>query len=213
MSFYDIRFPVGISYGSRGGPAYNTSIIVVKSGQETRNINWAYPRSQYDIAYGIRDKDDLETLIDFFHVVQGRAYSFRYKDYFDYKSCHTNETVAFTDQVISTGDNTETEFQIYKYYQKTALDGSPTYTRTRKITKIVYDSLLVGIDGIQQPESEWTADETTGIITFDSPPGNGLSISCGFEFDVHARFDTDVLFVDLEDYLAARANVPIIEVK
>ena len=76
-SFLDIRFPKNISYGSAGGPGYSTSVIEVRSGAEKRNANWDYPRCEYDVSYGIRKQDDLESLIEMFHVAGGRAHSFQ----------------------------------------------------------------------------------------------------------------------------------------
>ena len=78
------RFPDDISYGSRGGPAYNTTVIVVDSGAESRNQRWSYPRHEYDVAYGVNTLARLEELLEFFHVVAGRAIGFRYKDWMDY---------------------------------------------------------------------------------------------------------------------------------
>ena len=210
-SFLDIRFPKNISYGSAGGPGYSTSVIEVRSGAEKRNANWDYPRCEYDVSYGIRKQDDLESLIEMFHVAGGRAHSFRYWDPLDFKSCRTNETPTFTDQVIGTGDGATTDFQIYKTYSKTGLSGS-TYNRTRKISKVVTGTLVVGVDGTQQG-SGWSVDETTGIISFGSPPGNGSTITAGYEFDVHVRFDTDRISASIDDYKSGNIDVPVIEVK
>lgn len=213
MSFYDIRFPKNISYGSSGGPGYNTSVIEVSSGAEQRNANWDYPRCEYDIAYGVREQDDLEALIEFFHIVKGRAYSFRYWDPIDYKSCRTDQTIAFTNQTIGTGDGTEDEFQIYKTYSKTGLNGSTIYSRVRKITKIVASTLVVGVGGVA--DTDWTLDDETGIITFNvgSEPANEAIVTAGYEFDVHARFDTDQISASLDNYKLGTIDVPIIEVK
>ena len=37
----------------------------------------------------------------------------------------------------------------------------------------------------------WTADVSTGVVTFLSPPSVGANLTAGFEFDVPVRFDTD----------------------
>lgn len=211
MSFKGIRFPTDISFGSTGGPAYSTTIISFKSGYEKRNLDWEYPRSSYDVAYGVRERSQLELLLDFFHVVQGRGYTFRYKDPLDYKSCKIDETVQATDQKIGTGDGSTTEFQIYKSYYKTSIDGSTNYSKSRKITKPVRATVVVAVDGTEV--SNYTVDYTTGIITFDTAPADGAEITAGYEFDVHARFDTDEITIDMEAYLTASTEVPVVEVK
>ncbi len=207
MSFLDIRFPTDISYGSAGGPSYNTSVVVVKSGREKRNINWNYPRIEFDVAYGIKEFSDLESLIAFFHIVQGKGYTFRFKDFSDFKSCSIENESSFDDQIIATGDGTTTEFQIYKSYSYES-----SVRQSRKVTKPISSSVSVGINGIEQ-ESGWSVEDTTGIITFNSAPADGASISAGFLFDIEARFDTDSLSTNLEDYKAGSTEVPIIEVK
>ena len=214
MSALDIRFPKGISYGSAGGPGYSTSIIEVRSGAESRNANWDYPRCEYDVAYGIRQQDDLEALIEMFHIAGGRHHSFRYWDPLDYKSCRTNQTLTFTDQIIGTGDGVEVDFQIYKTYSRTALDAVTVYSRVRKITKIVTDTLVVGVGGVQQV-GNWSADYDTGIIAFDvgDEPADEATVTAGFEFDVHARFDTDQISASLDNYKLGTINVGITEVK
>lgn len=214
MSFYDIRFPKEISYGSSGGPGYSTSVIEVRSGAEKRNANWDYPRCEYDVAYGIRNQDDLEALIEMFHIVKGRAYTFRYWDPLDYKSCRTDQTPTTTDQSIGTGDGVEVDFQIYKTYRKTGLNGSTIYSRTRIISKIVTGSLIVGVGGVLQT-GNYDLDDTTGIITFDAgdEPADGAVVTAGYEFDVHARFDTDQISASIDDYKIGAINVGILEVK
>lgn len=206
MAFIDIRFPTNISYGSAGGPKYNTSVIVVKSGREKRNINWNYPRIEFDVSYGILEFSDLENLIAFFHIVQGKGYTFRFKDFSDYKSCNVDTTPSHNDQTITPVGESTTEYQIYKTYSYT------THARqSRKITKPVEGTVCVGIDGTEQT-SGWSMDYSTGIITFDSAPGTA-TVTAGYEFDIEARFDTDSLSTNLEDYKAGSTQVPIIEVK
>jgi uncharacterized protein (TIGR02217 family) len=130
------RFPDSISYGSSGGPSYSTDIVTVSDGSETRNINWAYPRHSYNVAFGIRNQSYLNNLISFFNSVQGKKYGFRYKDWNDYTG--TNQSV------IDNGDGT---FQIVKSYSGTI----------RKITKLVSGTVTVSGGG--------TIDYDTGIIT------------------------------------------------
>jgi len=77
MAFIDTQFPVTISYGSAGGPIYKTSIISIRSGKEKRNIDWQYPRHEWDASVGVRSISDLEGLIAMFNVVQGRGHTCR----------------------------------------------------------------------------------------------------------------------------------------
>jgi uncharacterized protein (TIGR02217 family) len=207
MSFLSVQFPTDISYGSSGGPVYNTSIIVIKSGKEKRNINWNYPRIEFDVSYGVRRMKDLEDLISFFHVVQGKGHSFRFKDWSDYKSCKIDTIPTPTDQPIGAGDGETTNFQLYKVY---SIGG---YSRlARKITKPVLNSVSVAIDGVEQ-SSGWSIEYSMGTVAFDTAPNVGSAITCGFEFDIEARFDTDTISANFQDYKSGSIEIPVIEVK
>lgn len=211
IGFLDIRFPTDISYGSSGGPGYNTTVVSFKSGKEKRNVDWEYPRSNYDVAYGIDDHSHLESLVEMFHVAQGRGFTFRYWDPIDYKSCKLNELITSLDQSLGISDGSTSEFQLYKTYQKTSINGDVVYKKIRKITKPVRDTVLVAVSG--EEVTNFSVDYHTGVISFDSTPSGELEITAGYEFDVHARFDVDEISVNLEDYQVGSLEVPVIEIK
>jgi uncharacterized protein (TIGR02217 family) len=204
------RFPDDISFGSRGGPSWATTVVETDSGAEKRNQRWSYPRHQYDVAYGVNTLARLENLLGYFHVVAGRAIGFRYKDWLDYKSCLRSATPAATDCYIGAGTGALATFQLYKSYAQGA------YARYRKILKPISGTLLVSVNGVTQTETtNYAVDYTTGVITFavGSIPANGLVVRAGFEFDVPVRFDTDELSVNINDYSSGAATVPLIELK
>ncbi len=202
------RFPEDISYGSRGGPAWRTTVVESASGAEARNRHWAYPRHEYDVAYGVTSLERLEALLAFFHVVSGRAIGFRYKDWLDYKSCPAAQTPAATDCGIGTGDGAKRQFQLFKAYR------AGSYSRSRKILKPVPGTVRVALNGVEQTSgADYTVDATTGVVTFTTAPAAGAAVTAGFEFDVPVRFDTDRLAINIEDYRTGAAQVPLIELK
>lgn len=161
MSFLESpRFPEDISYDSSGGPAYETTVVVMKSGFEQRNQVWEYPRCRYNVALGVKTIDRLYQLIEFFHAVAGRAYGFRYKDWSDYKSCAVDKTPTYTDQTIGTGDGVTVDFQLKKVYQVGTLQ------RNRVIKKPVSGTVSVSISDVE--DLRWTVDTKTGLITFSA---------------------------------------------
>lgn len=209
MSFLETpRFPEDISYKSKGGPMYNTTVITVDSGYEQRNINWALPKCVFDVSYGVKTQQQLYYLLEFFHVVAGRGHSFRYKDWSDFKSCddQTHGTLSDTDQTIGTGDAATKTFQLQKLYEKGVL------SRVRYITKPVAGTTIVALDGVPQV-SGWTVDDTTGIITFTVAPGGGVVVSAGFEFDVPVRFDSDSIETQFDNYDLGSTSVGMQEVR
>lgn len=167
MAFLETpRFPDDISYGSRGGPVFSTSIVETANSTEYRNQNWIYPRHQYDIAYGIRNYEDLVTVMEFFYAVRGQADGFRFKDHLDFKSTADTSSPVFSDQSIGTGDASTTAFTLKKNYTKGA------ETLTRLITRPVSSTTIVGIGGVQLL-NQWT--ESSGTVTFDADQQSTVS--------------------------------------
>jgi len=211
MAFHEVRFPTGISRGASGGPERRTEIVTLGSGFEERNQRWSDSRRRYDAGYGVRGTDDLYTVIAFFEERRGQLHGFRWKDWADYKSCAPLEAVSATDQVLGTGDGAEDAFQLVKVY------GSAVAPWTRTITKPVSGTVRVALDSTEQTEgTDFTVDTATGVVTFEpgSVPGNGVSVTAGFEFDVPARFDTDRLAVNLEMFSHGDIpNIPIVELR
>lgn len=203
------RFPESISYGSRGGPQYHTVVKPLDSGANKRNANWVYPVHKYNAAFAIEDWVDLETVHKFFHVCEGRAHGFRYKDWGDFKSCSITGTPAFTDNILGTGDGTVGQtFQLYKKY----ILGSNT--KARKIVKPVSATTSVGWNGIEKSQgSEWTVNTSTGIVTAVSSVPIGQTVTAGFEFDVPCYFASDIFSATLEEYQMGSAQVLIEEEK
>lgn len=103
MGFHDVRFPANLSFGSVGGPERRTDVVTLANGFEERNTPWAHSRRRYDAGLGMRSLDDIELLIAFFEARQGQLYGFRWKDWSDFKTCRSSETVAFQDQIVSYG--------------------------------------------------------------------------------------------------------------
>ena len=87
----------------------------------------------------------------------------------------------------------------------------------RRIQKPVAGSVTVEVDAtLQVLGTDYTLDETTGLINFQSSavPLSGAVISVGFEFDVPVRFDTDHLAVNMATFQAGDVpSVPVVEVR
>jgi len=205
----EVQFPADISKGSSGGPVRRTSITELGNGFEERNTPLAESIHRYDAGLGLRSLDDISEVKDFFEARYGQLYGFRWKDWADYKSCRPKQTPSATDQEIGVGDGTTAAFQIKKAYTS----GVRTYSRT--INKPVAGTVLVAVNSVEQTEgTDFTVDTVTGLIAFVTAPSIGQTITCGFEFDVPARFDTDMLDVNHEAFqVGAVPNIEIVELK
>lgn len=170
--FRDISFPPYVARGATGGPSFSTNVVALASGAEKRNILWANSRGKWNISTGIRTREQMLEVIAFFHVVKGRGYSFRLKDWNDYDA---------SDQVMI--EITPTVWQLVKHYN---IGG---FEHVRIITKPVVGTVTVKIAG--SPVAPAGIDHLAGQVTFASAPPSSPTAS--FEFDVPVRFDTDHL--------------------
>lgn len=199
MSFHEVRLPDDVERGAAGGPGFSTTITELASGFEQRNADWAKARMGFDIGYGIQDKQGFQEVIKFFYARRGRLYGFRFKDWSDYEA---------TDELIGTGNGTDTQFQL----QKTYSDAGGSYVRF--INKPVTGTVTIYVDDVEVDAADYTVDYTTGVVTFDAAVGNGDVVTADFEFDVPVRFDVDKADVELLWSDAGSVpNIPIVELR
>lgn len=91
MAFHDTRLPVDIERGALGGPGFKTTVTPLGSGKEQRNIDWARTRAEFDVGYGLMDQESIlleatiDALLAFFYTREGKAHTFRFKDWADFK--------------------------------------------------------------------------------------------------------------------------------
>lgn len=204
--FDEVRFPPEISYGSKGGPNFKTTVTELESGAEKRNQNWSRPRWEFDVQHGVKTWAQAQQLRSFFVGRRGKAYGFRFKDWGDY---------AITNQAFGTGDGARTTFQLRKSYDTTR-------PFVRDIVKPVANSipfLIVGsapmVGAVKILNIDFTVDWNTGIVTFVAPPAAGQIISCPLgEFDVPVRFDTDLAEMVHDTWnTESWPSIPLVEVR
>lgn len=196
--FHEVQFPPDISYGASGGPGYSTTVVTMVSGHERRNANWAEARGRWNVAHGLKKREQVAELIAFFRARKGRAYGFRFKDWTDYH--------AFA-QLIGIGDGTTKTFQLVKRY------ASGGEIEMRVVAKPVAGTVRVYRDGVEAA-SGWTVDTATGLVTFTSAPASGVQVTADFEFDVPARFDSDQMDITIETYqLGSWGQIIIVEIR
>ena len=206
MAFSEQRLPHRLAFGSTGGVERRTDIVQLASGFEQRSTPWMHGRRRYLVGGGTRSLDEAAELTAFFEARRGRLNGFRFKDFADYASAAPGASVSATDQPIGTGDGATTVFQLSKTY------GEDADAYARPIRKPVAGT--VGIALASASTTAFSVDTTTGFVTFAVPPGVGVEITAGFEFDTPVRFDIDRLDVSLESFDAARVVAfPLIEVR
>jgi uncharacterized protein (TIGR02217 family) len=212
MAFIETpRFPDNISYGSIGGPKYSTTLVISDSGWEYANINWSNARHEFNAAMGVRSMSELSDLVKFFHLCRGRAHSFRYKNWLDYKSCDAEEEITPFDQILGVGNGVTTDFQLQKTYE---LYGLPELSIEKPIYKPVSNTIVVSADNTPLTiNTNFIVNYSTGIVSITPAPLSGVVLRWGGEFDLPCRFDIDELQVSMDFYEHGSTNIPIVEVR
>ncbi|HEY8382739.1 MAG TPA: DUF2460 domain-containing protein [Microvirga sp.] len=208
VDFHEIRFPLDVSLGTRGGPVRRTDIVTLASGREHRNARHAHARRRYDAGLGIRTLDALHAVLVFFEERRGRLYGFRFRDRVDHRSGPPSQAPTPHDQRIGTGDGANRSFPLVKAY------GAVHAPYLRPIVKPVGGTVRVAVAGIEQAVgSGFTCDPTNGIVTLMTAPPAGAPVTAGYQFDVPVRFDTDELDIDLSAFDAGDVpKVPLVEI-
>ncbi|ADZ72454.1 DUF2460 domain-containing protein [Polymorphum gilvum] len=196
--FHEVQFPPDISYGASGGPGYSTTVVTTVSGHERRNANWAAARGKWNVAHGLKKREQVAALIAFFRARKGRAYGFRFKDWTDYQ--------AFA-QVLGVGDGANKTFQLVRRY------ASGGEIESRIIAKPVPGTVKIYRDGVEAVTG-WTVNTATGLVTFTTAPASGVQVTADFEFDVPVRFDSDQMDITIETYqLGSWGQIPVLEIR
>ena len=181
--FHDVRFPLDVSLGARGGPTRKTTVLPLASGAEHRNSPHRHSRRRFDAGVGVKSLADIQLLLAFWEARGGQLHSFRFRDPVDHTA---------TVEVV--GDGERTRYPCVKTYG----DGEGSYTRPLHFAAVVSPS------GVRAEDGE---------LVFDTPPAPGLPVSVEVVFDTCVRFDSDRLDIGLDDISAGSVpSLPLIEV-
>ncbi len=196
--FDDVRFPLALGREAEVMPETSTMIATGAGGAEARNIDWAEPRTRYDVGPGVRSDGDIALLLDFFRARMGAARAFRLQDPFDHA---TGDPVRADDVLLGMGDGVQVRFALVRRYGD----------MVRRITRPVAGSVRVAVNGVATQGFTVAAG---GQVTLDQPPPPGARVTAGFAFDVPVRFAEDRLRVARTTHGAGEApSVPLIEVR
>jgi uncharacterized protein (TIGR02217 family) len=147
-------FPIDISRGATGGPAWASSILVTGGGQRYTNQANNQPIRRYDVSHAARHHLKFERLLAHFHVTRGPLHSFPFRDWSDYKVTTGQGVFAVLDTTTS-----GQRFQMYRRYTFGAEDSSGFPDFNRKINKPQEGTIEITggtVDSI---------DYETGIVT------------------------------------------------
>ncbi|MEM7722486.1 MAG: DUF2460 domain-containing protein [Pseudomonadota bacterium] len=187
MAHLDLEFPRDIAAGCVAMLERRDEVVQLASGHEEANQRWAHARRSWAAGLAIRSESDLSRVVSLFEEVRGRANSFRFRDWLDWRSAAPTAPITATDQPLGVGDGVQTQFQLVKSY-----GAVNPYARPIAIPHPV--SIRVAVDGVEAT-SGWAVSALGGLISFDTPPAASAVLTAGFTFDVPVRFDGSTLSV------------------
>ena len=194
MSILEARLADQVSIGFQVVPRYSTRIVPLDNGREKRNANWTKAKRRYTAAFLTFTDAQFALVLALFHAVRGSAYSFRFKDWTDYKA--TLESLG-----TSPGANL-TPVQLVKTYINSS------YSTARTITKPILLGFTLFENGIAKAG---TLDTTTGLFTPTTNWTAASALTWTGEFDVPVRFEGDELPVTVTDYKFNSTALELVE--
>ncbi len=179
MAFKNIQFPINIAKNSFGGPCFMTNITQITSGREFANQIWRYPKVKYTISSGLLSQTEIQEILSFFRIMNGKLHSFRFKDWSDFETKNEKITIY---------QSSEKKFQLIKNYK---MDNE---TCIRNIILPIDNSLTIFVNN-NPLDREFFRLLDDGIVEILSNLSQGDEISASFEFDIKMRFDVDFIAI------------------
>ncbi|MDN7456601.1 DUF2460 domain-containing protein [Burkholderia cenocepacia] len=166
-------FPDDLAVWARGGVSFNTTVSGSTSGREQRNILWNVARGQWDLqncfrtAGGVVDPYSVQTLRNFFRVVKGQAYGFRFKDWTDYldegNGLFGAPLTSYSQAVVPSGKGSGIPtYQMFKAYIAAPLADYRVIQKPRTVQFFRNGAPVVIGTGAGNAQ----IDTTTGLLTF-----------------------------------------------
>lgn len=166
-------FPDDLAVWARGGVSFNTTVSGSTSGREQRNIIWNFGRGQWDLQNcfrtngGVIDPYSVQTLRNFFRVVKGQAYGFRFKDYTDYLDEGNGllgaPLTSYSQAVVPSGTGSGVPtYQMFKAYIAAPLSDYRVIQKPRAAQFFRNGTLVTIGSGAGNAQ----IDTTTGLLTF-----------------------------------------------
>jgi len=162
-------------------PIWSTQREKAFSGYEARFPNWSYPQYQYSLKFeflrGDAAETDWQTLTGFYNQLFGGSNLFQYSFLEDGGSLAPTAA-----QLIGTGDGAATTFQLLR-----TLGG---FTEPVFAVTSISPTPQFFVNGVQIMPGHYTIDDY-GMLTLETPPPLGQSVTWSGMFNWYCRFDDD----------------------
>lgn len=175
--FHEQRFLDCVKFGASGGPTFNTSVVAVLSGGESRNGNWSIARHRWEIGMSARIQSEFMAIKTTYMLCYGRLIGFRWKDWTDYQATNAQGFLrgllagqAVGSQGFGYG------LPVYQIHKQYTLASLATY---RRILKLVSGTVTVRRNGspvtLGIGAGNIAVDLNTGQVTFVADQSRGIS--------------------------------------
>lgn len=160
--FLEERLYENIDYGSSFANEYATKILQAAGGDEFRSQLHPYVVATISVVFERQTKFILDKVVDLNNRAGGSLRAFRVMHPADYTTNNYRDApTAFDQPMILANPNIPGVYQIMRWYGDT---GDNACAR-RRVRKPVAGTVLVGVAGTALPSSQWTVDNTTGLVT------------------------------------------------
>lgn len=156
------------------------SVVEGDNGILESNARWDHRRRSWVLSWALEDTDEVEHLFD----VNGNSAGFLFvADEFGQDGDWKGE-----DQFIGEGDGSTTTFQLIFTAATYTTDSPPSVVResTRDINYPLADTVVMYKDNT--PTTAFSVNYSTGVVTFTSPPANGVIITADYRYAWPVRF-------------------------
>lgn len=167
---------LGLTYPVPKSPIWSTDVQMSVSGKRSTLARYSVPRYAWELPFSFLRSDatnlELQTLMAFYNVVNGRANVFRYND-------PTDNSV--TANLFGTGDGATKAFQLVRTMTGNGFSWvDPVFY---PVTQAIYDNA-----SLVDPANYAIAN---GLVTFTAAPVAGHSLTWTGTFHWICRFDDD----------------------
>lgn len=161
--FLEERISSLIRMGSSYVDDYAVDIVTTSGGQEYRSLVHPFPVRKFDVSYLLDNNQTYAELQAIYHRAHGRFAGFRARCFDEWSSNGRVGTPTAFDQpmgLVSAG-----VYQLRKLYGTDKAAGATGYAY-REIKKPVSGTVRVAIGATEIRAADWSADATTGRVTF-----------------------------------------------
>ena len=176
MAFKNIKLPINIASKAISGPCFQSSVVETSAGKDFIQSGWLFPKIKYELRPSQLLQSDMDELIAFFRIMQGKVHSFRMLDISDYSS---------KNQILGVVQNQQKKFDFIKTYK---LENEIS---TRKINLANMNSVEIFLNNKKLEDGKFNA--TNSYVEILIPINSGDIVSANFTFDVKVRFDNNTI--------------------